>query len=160
MKKLAMMTFIALFALTGVAAARGPAAGFRSGDQKGPEVGFWEREQVSDALSLTEEEIGKLNELGTAHRETIRDLREQMRAERENLRDIMVSEEYSASAAKDHFDKAEALRAEMEQEKFAFQLEVRELLGQERYMKLKDMKQRGMERQQSKWSHHKGGMKN
>ena len=58
----------------------------------------------------------------------------------------MESEDSSASSARDQFEKAEKLRVELAMEKFAFQISQREILGQERYVRLKGMTRHAFER--------------
>jgi len=79
MKKLVVLTSIALFALTGTAAAQQPARVNSSVDGKS---GFWEWERVVEELTLTEEETGNLTELGKAHLEKNRQLRGEIKTER------------------------------------------------------------------------------
>jgi Spy/CpxP family protein refolding chaperone len=147
MKKVAILTLITVFALTGVAAAKGP--GHRSPEdmpggegQKGKFGMFWERERVAEALSLTEEEKAKLTELHSDHRSTVEDIREQ----RQTLREIMESEDFSSSDAKKHFKRAEKIRSRIHEERFELRIEQRQILGQERYVKLRKMEKRAKEK--------------
>ena len=153
MKKFALVTFIALFALSGVALAKG------QGDGNQGKVKFWERERIVEALSLTEEEISQLSERSTAHREKVQELREQMRAERNVLREVMGSSEFSESLAQKHFENAENLRTEMSRERFQMKLAHRELLGQERYQELREMVQTVRAKRQGKrsWQENRQG---
>jgi len=146
MKKVAILMLITVFALTGIAAARGPGGV----GQKGKPGTFWERERIAEALSLTEEEKAKLTELHDAHRSAVQDMRGDLREQRQALREIMESEELSTSDAKKHFKSTEKIRSRIHEERFELQIEHRELLGQERYVKLRKMERRAMERRQGR----------
>jgi len=148
MKKVAILMLITVFALTGVAAARGPGPEDRPGGegQKGKPGMFWEREKVSEALSLTEEEKAKLTELHDAHWSAVQDMREDLREQRQALREIMESEELSTSDAKKHFKRADKARSSIHEERFDLQIEQRELLGRDRFVKLRKMERRAMEK--------------
>ena len=151
MKKVAILMIITVFALTGVATAkgpgrRGPADGPRMDGQKAAPGMFWEKERVVEALSLTQEEQSKLVEMHRTNRETVQGLRDEIREERQALRGIFQSEEFSSSDAKKHFKEAEKTRSRLNKERFDFQIQQRELLGQERFAKLRKMEKRGMER--------------
>lgn len=153
MKKLVLLMFITVFALTGVAAAkgpthRGPGTSIEGNNPKGSPDIFWKRERVAQALSLTEEEKEKLSVLHQNNRETVQVLRNEMREERQALRKVMVSDDFSAASAKKHFKRAEEVRSEISGQRFEFQLQQRELLGQERYIKLQKMEKRAMEKRQ------------
>jgi Spy/CpxP family protein refolding chaperone len=151
MKKVAILTLITVFALTGVAAAKGP--GHRSPEdmpreegQKGKFGMFWEKERVAEALSLTEGEKAKLTELHSDHRSTVKDMREDIREQRQALREVMESEDFSSSDAKKHFKRAEKIRSRIHEERFELRIEQRQILGQERYVKLRKMERRAMEK--------------
>jgi Spy/CpxP family protein refolding chaperone len=151
MKKVAILMIITVFALTGVATAKGPGRGGpadgprRDGQKEAPGM-FWEKERVVEALSLTEDEQSKLAEMHSANRETVQGLREEMRVERQALREIFQSEGFSSSDAKNHFQEAEKTRSRLNNERFELQIQQRQLLGQERFAKLRKMEKRGMER--------------
>jgi Spy/CpxP family protein refolding chaperone len=83
----------------------------------------------------------------------MQDLREQLRTAHQALREYMESEDYSASKVRDQFEKSEKFRAEMAQEKFSFKLQQREVLGQERFLTLKEIGRRVAERRQGDHHH-------
>ncbi len=146
MKKVAILMLITVFALTGVATARGPGG---EGQKDKPGM-FWERERVAEALSLTEEEKAKLTELYSDHRSTVQDMREDLREQRQALREIMESEDFSSSNAKKHFKRAEKGRFRIQEERFELRIEQRQILGQERYVKLRKMEKRAKEKRRGR----------
>ena len=148
MKKVAIITLIAVFTLAGVAIAKGPGRqGPADADgQKGTRGMFWEKERVTQALSLTEEEKAKLIELHNDHRSDVQDMRGELREQRQALRDAMKSEDFSTSNAREHFEKAERIRSTVQEQRFNLQIEQRQLLGQERFVKLRKMTKRAMEK--------------
>jgi len=151
MKKVAILMLITVFTFTGVALAKGPGrrgpADRPGGDgQKGAPGVFWEREKVAEALSLTKEEKAKLTELHDDHRSTLQDMRVDLKEQRQALREIMESEDFSSSDAKKYFKRAEKGRSRIQEERFELQIEQRELLGRDRFVKLRKMERRAMER--------------
>jgi Spy/CpxP family protein refolding chaperone len=155
MKNIAIVTLIALFALTGVAAAIGPGqkgpGNGPAGDSKNAASGaFWEKEKVVQALSLTEDESAKLAGMSSEHRNTIGRLRGELKEQQEALRAIMDSEHFSATDARKHFKNAEKVRSRIQEERFELNISQRQLLGQERYAKLRKMERRAMEKRRRK----------
>jgi Spy/CpxP family protein refolding chaperone len=157
MKKKILVLLIAFITIPGIAVSQQTAKpGSDNGKARGPaHMAYWENDRVVENLPLTEQEVKKLAELDAAHRQVIQDLKYKIEGEREALRNIMGSEDYKATAARDHFKRMEELRTRLETERFDFRLEQRELLGKERYVKLMTMKRRAGEK---RWRQHSGGM--
>ena len=155
MKKVAILMIITVFALTGVATAKGPGRGghtdgTRGDGQKSVPGTFWERKRVAEALSLTEEEKAKLTELHNAHQSGVQDMREDLREQRQSMKERMESQDFSSSNAKKHFKRAEKVRSRIQEARFDLQIQQRELLGQERFAKLRMMEKRAMERRRNR----------
>ena len=158
MKKVAIMMIVALFAITGVAAAKGPGGGGPDGATgrgggngvRAADGSFWERDRVVETLSLTEGEQAALQELHQAHRAEVQELRDELKEAREELRETMTGEEFSASKARKQFRKAEKIQAKMQEKRFEMELSQREILGHERYAKLQKMEKRIKKRQQQR----------
>jgi len=149
MKKIVVLMFIAVFALTGIAAAKGPGHlgredGLERGVQKGAPGTFWEREKVSEALSLTGEEKAALTELHNDHRSAVQELRNNLKEQHLALREIMESEDFSPSNAREKFKNTEKIRSMIQEERFELRIEQREILGQERFVKMENMEKRAM----------------
>ena len=149
MKKVVMLILIAVFALTGVAAATGPAPE-RPGigpAYRGPEGShneFWERKRVARALSITEEEKEKLGELQKEHLGTVQAMRKELREQRQALRKVLQNEDLSVSEAKKRFLTAEEVRSRIHEQRFELLLQKRKLLGPQRFAKLLEMERRDM----------------
>ena len=149
MKKIVVLMFIAIFALTGIAAAKGPGHlgredGLERGVQKGTSGTFWEREKVSEALSLTGEEKAAITELHNDHRSAVQELRNNLKEQHLALREIMESEDFSPSNAREKFKNTEKIRSMIQEERFELRIEQREILGQERFVKMENMEKRAM----------------
>lgn len=155
MKKVLILMFVTVFALTGVAAAKGPgsrghADGPGGDGQKGVSGTLWERDRVTQALSLTQEETAKLTELHNDHRSTVQDMSEDLREQRQAMKEIIQSEDFSPSDAKKLFKSTEKVRTRIHEERFELQIQQRQLLGPERYVKLQKMERRAMERRRER----------
>jgi len=129
---------------------RGPGSGPGGDGRKDAPGMFWERGRVAEALSLTETEKTKLTELYNDHRSAVGDLKKDLREQRQALEDIIRSEDFSTSEAKQHFESAEKIRSRLHEERFELQIEQREILGQERFVKLLEMKRRAVEKRRGK----------
>ena len=125
---------------------RGPMDGPRMDGQKAAPGMFWEKERVVEALSLTEEEKAKLIELHNVHQSGVQDMREDLREQRQSMKEIMESQDFSSSDARKHFKRTAKVRSSIHEERFELQIAQRELLGQERFVKLRRMERQAMER--------------
>jgi len=158
MKKVAIMMIVALFAVTGVAMAKGPGGGGPDGavgrgggnSARVADGTFWERDRIVEALDLTEEEQAELLELHEAHRAEVQELRDELQEARDGLREIMESEEFSPSKARKAFQKTEKIQAQLREQRFETELKQRDILGSERYAKLQKMEKRIKKRQQQR----------
>lgn len=152
MKKVAFMMIVALFAVTGVAMAKGPGGGGpdtavgRGGGggerARAADGTFWERDRIVEALELTEEEQASLMELHETHRAEVQELRDDLQDARDGLQEIMMSEEFSQSKARKAFKDTEKIQTQLREQRFEMELKQRDILGSERYAKLQKVEQR------------------
>ena len=152
MKKVTLLVLIFIFALSGIAMARG--AGFcqkGSGQGKG-NIGmshgkWWKAPKVADRLALTLEEKEKLDSMHLQHRRKMIDLRSQVEKERLELEEILDTSAFTAATGMDRFKKLQEAHTKLAIERFRFLTQVRELLGLERFQELKyEVRQRRMKK--------------
>jgi Spy/CpxP family protein refolding chaperone len=133
MRKIFLMTLIVLFA----AAAAAHARPFGKGDFNLPHGKWWQNKQVITQLKLTEEEQAKLNELFVGSQRRMFDLKSNVDKERFEVEQQLEQAEINEAAIKDHYNNLTQAQNILSAERFTFLLEVRKLLGLERYQVLK-----------------------
>ena len=134
MKKTAIIALCCFFTLSGVSFARGQGApdGFKM-----PHGKWWQVPEVAEALDLTTEEQQRLDELFLESERKLIDLRTNVQKQQLELETILDQADFDRSACLDQFNKLLDARIELGKERFGFHVEVRELLGLDRYRQLR-----------------------
>jgi len=104
--------------------------------QEIPHGKWWYSRHSSEKLNLSDEEKSKLDEKFFESRLKLIDLKGVVEKERLQLDKIMESETLNEKAVMEQFKKLEAARANLAAERFGFVLEVRKILGFERFLQL------------------------
>ena len=151
MKKAILMTVVLMFVLSGVGMARepGPAraphvkahyvkARHVKDSMELPPVKWWKMPLTAEKLSLTKEETEKLDAMYYAQRMRLIDLRSQMAKDRLEMEQLFEKEPFDAAACLNSFKKSQDARNAIGLERFKFLIQVRELLGGERFQMLKE----------------------
>lgn len=118
-------------------------------DRNMPLGKWWHNPQVSQKLNLTDEEIRQLDEQFVNSRRKLIKLKNSVEMEQFELENILESETLDEAAAIKQFDKLESQRAALSSERFHFLLQIRKILGFERFQQLKMF--------YKKFRHHKMG---
>ena len=155
MKKLTLLVLVFIFALSGIntVMAKDPVPSSKKPGPREkiislPSGEWWKQPQVVDKLSLTEKEQEKLDTIYLEHQYQIIDLHGQMKKERLGLEHLLNSAAFDANTGKDRFNKFLSARNEVDTERFNFLIQVRQLLGHERFLQLKtELQQLRMKRQ-------------
>ena len=134
MKKVTIFTLICLLAASGIGLARGP-RGMEG--LKMPHGKWWRMPQVAKKLELTSEEQQKLDDLFVQSRRRMIDLKSNVQKEGLELEMILDQQNFDESACMDRFKKFQDARTNLTNERFRFLIEVRKLLGLDRYRQLK-----------------------
>jgi Spy/CpxP family protein refolding chaperone len=130
MKKVSILAVICFFTLTGMSSAKGPGA---MGGFKMPHGKWWHKPEIIEKLDLTADEQAKLDELALERERKLIDLRSNVQRQALELEAILDQEDFDRSACLDQFGKLVDARTEVATEQFDFHVEVRELLGLDRY---------------------------
>jgi len=134
MKKVTMFFLIYLLATPGICLARG------HGGMEGlkmPHGKWWQMPEVAKKLGLTSEEQQKLDDLFVQSRRQMIDLKSNVEKEKLELEMILDQQDFNESACMDRFKKFQDARNKLVNERFRFLVEVRKLLGLDRYRQLK-----------------------
>ena len=108
---------------------------------------WWENPKIAEKLNLTDAEKAKLKEsFNNSYRKLIT-LKSTLETDRFELGNLLDQKTLDEAAVMQQFSKLEKARTELSRERFSFLLEVRKILGQERYQVLK---QEGRERRGSR----------
>lgn len=126
---------------------RGPGRGDSHGSMKGnmPRGQWWRMPGVAEKLGLSPEEQKQLDTLYMTHRREMITLKAEVEKEKLEFEYLIDKEKIDEQAIKSQFAKLHDARGKMSLARFTFLLEVRKLLGYERYQKLKsEFQQRRM----------------
>jgi Spy/CpxP family protein refolding chaperone len=134
MRKVLILAVVCFFTLTGVSFAKGPGAmrGFKM-----PHDRWWHEPEIVETLDLTADEQAKLDELALERERELIDLRSNVQRQELELEAIFDKEDFDRSACLNQFDKLMDARTEVATKRFNFRVEVRELLGLDRYRLLR-----------------------
>lgn len=142
MKKVSLFALLFMFSLSGISMAKDPC--FGGGGQCPGKVNmgipggeWWKMPQVADKLALTQGEKEKLDTMYLQHRRQMIDLRSQIEKERLELEHLLDNSTFDAAACMGRFKKLQEAHANLTTERFRFLVQVRELLGPERFQQLK-----------------------
>jgi len=158
MKKVALFVLVFIVGVSGLSMAKDP--GFGGGGAKAGREGmglpggkWWKMPLVADKLALTPEEKEKLDASYLQYRRRSIDLRHQVEKERLEMEQLLDSTSFNAAAALERFKKLKEAQTNLDIERFKFLAQVRELLGSERYQKLKsEVRKHRMKRKKKKQS--------
>ena len=108
-------------------------------------------EEVAKKLGLTNDDQKKLDSLFVQNRRKLIDLRGNMEKERLELELILDEEDFNKTACLNQFKKVQDARTNLALERFGFLIEVRKLLGYERFQELKNsVRKRQMHRRKDR----------
>ena len=140
MKSVILLASVLVFTLSGVGFAGphefGPVMG--RGVMSIPPGNWWEHPKLSKDLSLSQEEKEKLEILNFEHQRRMIDLISRVQKEQLELEHLLRSTAVDAKTCLERFKQLQDARNALETERFKYHLvDIREMLGTERYLKLK-----------------------
>jgi Spy/CpxP family protein refolding chaperone len=109
----------------------------------GPHGRWWNSPQVVDQLQLSPGEIQQLASGYEASRLKMIHLKSQVEAEQFKLQTLVEKPDMDDDAIKAQHRALEQARSQLADERFAFFLEVRKILGPDRFQRMMDMAPRG-----------------
>jgi len=132
MKKLAIIIALCVLTLSGTAM-----AGNSGNGPTIPGGKWWRMPMLTQKLNVTVEEQGKLDSLFVQNRRQMIDLKSSVSKEVLELEEALDKKLFDDAECMDRFKKLQTARANLAAERFKYLLEVRKLLGNERYQQLK-----------------------
>jgi len=156
MRRVVFHVLICFFVLSGVSMARD------RGDPKDgidlPHGKWWKMAGVANELNISSDEQAKLDDLYYKHRNQMIDLKRDLKKAQLVLEWFIEKEKFDESTSMDQFQKVLNARNEISTERYNFLIEVRKLLGLERFQQLKAKFQKlRMERSRREGPMDKGG---
>lgn len=124
-KKISIIIAILIMALPSMALAQG-----------GPAGRWWCTPNLSGQLNLTDQEKTKLDSLYQANRTRLIDMRAAVEKEQVALEDLMSKDPLNEAQITAQYKRLDKARATMAEERFKYFLEVRKILGADRFQKL------------------------
>ena len=97
---------------------------------------WWHDSRVDKQLNLTEEEKSQLDGLFVENRRKLIDLKSALERDRFELETILEDRSADTQQVRERYKSLEAARSRLSNEKFSFLLEVRRIVGPERFQQL------------------------
>ncbi len=127
---------ICFFVLSGISMARD--SGYsREGIEDVPRGKWWRMPEVASELKISSDEQVKLDDLYYKHRNQMIDHKSELKKGQIALEWFIEKEKLDESACKDQFQKVLEARNKLSTERYNFLIEVRKLLGYERFLQLR-----------------------
>ncbi|MDM8554537.1 hypothetical protein QUF75_07380 [Desulfococcaceae bacterium HSG7] len=155
MKKGILFIFISVFLVSGIAIAKGP----QTDDLDLPENKWWQNPRVVKVLKLTEQEQFRLNDLFVKSQRQMFDLKTNVQKEKFEIEQLLEQKKVDDAACMARFKKLTAAQNALRTQRFQFLLEVRKLLGLDRYQQLKTKFQQRRMRQRQQFKQGPSSMK-
>lgn len=107
-----------------------------------PSGRWWRNPRISRHLNLNDREIDRLDAVYVKSRRKLIREKSSLEAERFELENIIENRALDEGAAIQQFDRLESKRENLSRSRFNFLLEVRKILGPDRFQNLKSLYQR------------------
>lgn len=117
--------------------------------QGAPPGRWWRKAQIAKVLNLSEVEKQRLDELFVKSRRKLIKLKNRVEEAQFDLENLLEEQQLDKAAIMEQFRSLEKARSQLSEERFRFLLGVREILGYERFERLKDMYRNRKMRQRS-----------
>jgi len=147
MKKSILWVIASVFLFSGIAMAKGP----QEDNLDLPENKWWQNPRVVKGLKLTEPEQTRLNDLFVNSQRKMFDLKTNVQKEKFEIEQLLEQEKVDEAACMDRFNKLTTAQNALRTQRFQFLLEVRNILGLERYRQLKNKFQQRRMRQRQRF---------
>lgn len=98
---------------------------------------WWQDPSVAEMISLSAEEQGKVSDLWVQHRRKMIKLKGNLHVETFELEVLDDNVDVDVTALRERFEKVQQARADIAAERFNHRMEIRSLLGAERFSKIR-----------------------
>jgi Spy/CpxP family protein refolding chaperone len=135
-----VMTVVLLIFTSLAVAAQGMAAGPKNHDRI-PLGKWWQNPAGVRDLNLTQEEIDTLDTAFNTRARKFMELKHAIELEQFELNSIMEGRTLDEPALMAQFNKLESVRADLSRERFQYYIQIRKVLGPERFQKIRTYRQ-------------------
>ena len=135
MRRLVFCMLVCFFVLSGVSMARDRDKSMDGIDL--PRGKWWRMSEVAIELKISSDEQAKLDDLYYKHRNQMIDHKSELKKVQIALEWFIEKEKLDESACKDQFQNVLKARNKLSTERYNFLIEVRKLLGYERFLQLR-----------------------
>jgi len=136
MRRVVFYVLMCFLVLSGVSMARDRDHS-KDGIEDLPRGKWWRMPDVAKELNIGSDEQAKLDDLYYKHRNQMIDLKSELKKEQIALEWFIEKEKLDESACMDQFQKVLSTRNKLSIERYNFLIEVRKLLGYERFLQLR-----------------------
>ena len=136
MRRLVFCMLVCFFVLSGVSMARDRGYS-RDGIEDLPRGKWWRMPEVASELKISSDEQAKLDDLHYKHRNQMIDHESVLKKAQIALEWFVEKEKLDESACKNQFQKVLEARNKLSTERYNFLIEVRKLMGYERFLQLR-----------------------
>ena len=98
---------------------------------------WWHIPKVAEELNLRDDQKSRLDSLYLANRSRIIDLKAKMQKEQIKLEGLLEKQKLDKAAVMKQYDRVEKARSALARERFKYLLQVREIIGYDRFENLK-----------------------
>lgn len=135
MKRYLLYMLVCFMMLPGVSMARDPDFS-KDGIEDLPRGKWWRMPEVAGELKISSDEQAKLDDLYYKHRNRMIDLKGELKKEQIALEWFIEKEKLDEAACNDQFQKVLEAQNKLSTDRYHFLIEVRKILGYERFLKL------------------------
>ncbi|MBF0452258.1 MAG: periplasmic heavy metal sensor [Candidatus Magnetomorum sp.] len=136
MKKSFVLACVCALMISATGYARMHGGGFGGGDRLPPGK-WWHMPQMAETLKLTAEEKTRLDTLFLEKRKAMISFEGEMATQRLELETLMENADFDEAATLEKFEAIQGIGQNMWKKRIQFLIEVRKLLGKERFIQLK-----------------------
>lgn len=111
---------------------------------------WWHKSEYAQALNLSEAEIKRMDSTYETARIKMIEIKGKVEIERAKLRVLMEQEDLNRAAVMEQHRRQEKARSQLSEERFKFLLEIRSLIGHDRFIKLLEIQDARRQRRHSK----------
>ena len=111
---------------------------------------WWHKPDYVQQLTLSDDEVQRMDEAYETARIKMIEIKSKIEIERIKLRALMEQKKYSETAVLEQHRKQEAARSKLSEERFRFLLDVRSIVGHDRFIKLLEIQDERRQRRHSK----------
>ena len=142
LKRISMVLIVMVLVFTSSAAVAQGMAGEPKNHERMPLGKWWQNPAGVQKLNLTQEEIDTLDTAFNTRARKFLELKHAIELEQLELNNLMEGKTLDEPALMTQFNKLETARANLSRERFQYFVEIRKILGPDRFQKIKTFRKR------------------